>query len=325
MTDAEEFQEIYEVEVTPLPTNVSYMVEHSELGLETRKQPFENADRISYHYPKKEEPAFFKRTDFPDQVYGSEEIKDKAIVDEVVRVSATRRPVLVGTTSVEHSEKIHNMLRAAGVKHNVLNAKMHQSEALTVAQAGQPGSVTISTNMAGRGTDILLGGNPEGLAAEMVERKLFSRQLLTQLTYSFVTDGEAKARKMATSHHQLTEELVDKMLEIKAEFDATAKEIDKAGILGYLVTHFQNAHGMQQSEARDMVRYVQLRASDLARDYVKGLNRDTILVDETDLLLALHNRYQKARKDNKEMAEFLSEQLFEQHYNGRAALVSTPY
>ena len=77
------------------------------------------------------------------------------------------RPVLVGTTSVEHSEIIHRMLKQEKIKHTVLNAKIHQSEALIVAQAGRKGAVTISTNMAGRGTDILLGGNPEGLTAEM--------------------------------------------------------------------------------------------------------------------------------------------------------------
>ena len=76
------------------------------------------------------------------------------------------RPVLVGTTSVEHSEMIHRLLSEDKIPHKVLNAKIHQSEALIVAQAGRKGAVTISTNMAGRGTDILLGGNPEGLAAE---------------------------------------------------------------------------------------------------------------------------------------------------------------
>ena len=82
-------------------------------------------------------------------------------------------PVLVGTTSVEHSETIDDLLTKEKIPHFVLNAKIHQSEALIVAQAGQKGAVTISTNMAGRGTDILLGGNPEGLSAEMMEEALF--------------------------------------------------------------------------------------------------------------------------------------------------------
>ena len=320
MTDAEEFQEIYDVEVTPLPTNVQYMVNYSDLGLETHKEEFENSDRIAYHHPGESRASYFKRTDFPDQVYASEELKDKAIIDEVIRVHESGRPVLVGTTSVEHSEKIHAMLRKSGVKHNVLNAKMHQSEALTVAQAGKRGAVTISTNMAGRGTDILLGGNPEGLAAEMVERDLFSRQLLTQLADRLVTD-EKKARELAKSHPQLDEALVERMLAVRAEFETAAQEIDKSNILIYLTQYFQTEHDLSQDIARDMVRYVQLKASDKARDYMKGLNHDTILVDEADHLLDLYGRYQKARQEDKFMIEFLAEQVFEQHYNGRAALV----
>src|SRR5207249_5600536 len=81
------------------------------------------------------------------------------------------RPVLVGTTSVEKSELLADMLHKRGVLHNVLNAKLHEKEAVIVAQAGRPGTVTIATNMAGRGVDILLGGNPEGLARELLARQ----------------------------------------------------------------------------------------------------------------------------------------------------------
>src|SRR5690606_24605992 len=128
-----------------------------------------------------DKPVFFKRTDYPDQVYGSSEAKDKAIINEIKQVHEQGRPILVGTTSVEHSEVIHRMLQKARVEHNVLNAKQHDSEALIVAQAGRKGAVTISTNMAGRGTDIILGGNAEGMAAEYLEKNMFDRSLLSQL------------------------------------------------------------------------------------------------------------------------------------------------
>ena len=100
-----------------------------------------------------------RRKDHPDKVYKTEKEKFDAIAQEIKEYSATGRPVLVGTVSIEKSEKISNMLKNKGVIHNVLNAKYHEREAQIVADAGEPGAVTIATNMAGRGTDIVLGGH----------------------------------------------------------------------------------------------------------------------------------------------------------------------
>lgn len=102
------------------------------------------------------------RTDYPDMVYKTEAAKFRAVVREVEELYATKRPVLVGTVSIEKSERLSAMLKERGVPHNVLNAKFHEQEAEIIAKAGQPGTVTIATNMAGRGTDIVLGeGVPE--------------------------------------------------------------------------------------------------------------------------------------------------------------------
>jgi preprotein translocase subunit SecA len=97
------------------------------------------------------------RKDNPDVIYKTEKSKFEAVIDEIVELNKERRPVLVGTVSVEKSERLARMLEKRGVKHNVLNAKQHEREAAIVAEAGQPGAVTIATNMAGRGTDIVLG------------------------------------------------------------------------------------------------------------------------------------------------------------------------
>jgi len=105
-----------------------------------------------------------QRNDLNDVIYKSESAKFKALVEEVKEENSKGRPVLIGTIAVEKSEVISKLLTRAGVKHNVLNAKHHNKEADVVAQAGRIGSVTVSTNMAGRGTDIVLGGNPESLA-----------------------------------------------------------------------------------------------------------------------------------------------------------------
>ena len=111
------------------------------------------------------------RDDFADLVYAKQSGKWNAVIDEIVEEHEKGRPVLVGTISVEISEMLGEMLKRRGIKHNVLNAKLHEKEAEIVAQAGRPGAVTIATNMAGRGTDILLGGNPEVMAAELLHKK----------------------------------------------------------------------------------------------------------------------------------------------------------
>ncbi|GAB4304280.1 MAG: preprotein translocase subunit SecA [Myxococcota bacterium] len=128
-TEAKEFAEIYNLDVIVVPTN---------------------------------KPVI--RIDYEDAIYKNEEGKFRAVVEEIRDCNKRGQPVLVGTVSVEKSEKLSAMLQRAGLKHNVLNAKFHQREAEIVAQAGRKGAITIATNMAGRGTDILLGGNPEAMA-----------------------------------------------------------------------------------------------------------------------------------------------------------------
>ncbi|HEY8772805.1 MAG TPA: preprotein translocase subunit SecA [Candidatus Limnocylindria bacterium] len=135
-TEAEEFHKIYGLEVIAVPTN----------------QPM-------------------IRDDFADLVFASQKGKWNAVVDEIVDEHERGRPVLVGTISVEVSEMLGDMLKRRGIKHSVLNAKLHEKEAEIVAQAGRSDSVTIATNMAGRGTDIILGGNPEMLAADLLHKK----------------------------------------------------------------------------------------------------------------------------------------------------------
>ncbi len=134
-TEEEEFRKIYHFDVVTVPTNLPMV-----------------------------------REDFPDSIYRSEDGKFNAVVDAIAERHATGQPVLVGTISIEKSERLSKMLHKKGVTHNVLNAKFHEKEAEIVAQAGRKGSVTIATNMAGRGTDIMLGGNPEFMAREEMER-----------------------------------------------------------------------------------------------------------------------------------------------------------
>jgi len=321
LTDAEEFDKIYELGVTPLPTNVQYIVDNQKMNLVEQRDKIENTDQISYVDPQTKEPIFFKRTDFPDQVFGNEDAKDKAIIREIKRVSEAGRPVLVGTTSVEHSELIHHLLTREKIKHTVLNAKIHQSEALIVAQAGRSGAVTISTNMAGRGTDILLGGNPEGMAAEMMEEELFKRPLLTQLIHRLLDDGDEPAREYARKSAKLSEGLVDWALQTKQEFDEALIEIEEVQVIGYLARKLQEPYNIDYNQMMTVLRMVRAGAVGEAREYLEQLGRDSALADEAVRLWDLYTRYNQVHAENGLAAQFLAEIIFEQHYNARAALI----
>ncbi len=138
-----------------------------------------------------------QRVDYPDVVYKSEREKFNAVVEEIKECHEKGQPVLVGTTSVEKSERVSKLLKKAGVRHNVLNAINHEAEANIIAQAGRHGQVTIATNMAGRGTDILLGGNPEFLARAEMENEWIRRAGTVQ--------GGAKAERYEDALRTLRE------------------------------------------------------------------------------------------------------------------------
>lgn len=145
------------------------------------------------------------RKDLSDVVYKTEQGKFQAVVEEIAERHATGQPLLVGTISIEKSEMLSRMLKKRGVPHQVLNAKYHEKEAEIVAQAGRFGAVTISTNMAGRGTDILLGGNPEFLArAEMAKRDVPHEQLVAALDYG---QADAEAAQVRAQYQQVLAEM----------------------------------------------------------------------------------------------------------------------
>ncbi len=146
-TEEAEFQEIYKLDVIVVPTN-------KEL----------------------------KREDLKDAVYKTENGKFNAVIEKVKECHEKGQPVLVGTVTIEKSELLSSMLKRNGIKHEVLNAKFHEKEAEIIAQAGKPGAVTIATNMAGRGTDIMLGGNAEFMAKHEMKRLGFSDEMIVEAT-----------------------------------------------------------------------------------------------------------------------------------------------
>ena len=193
MTEAEEFEEIYNLDVVEIPTNKPMI-----------------------------------RIDENDVIYKNENAKFRAIVENVKESHKKGQPVLIGTVSIEKSEKLSKLLSEAGINHEVLNAKYHEKEAEIVAQAGKYGAVTIATNMAGRGTDIMLGGNSEFLAKEAMRKGKVSPELIEESTTFYETDDKniLNARKQFN-------ELVKKF---DNEIEGEKKKVIDAGGLKILGT-----------------------------------------------------------------------------------------
>ena len=192
-TEAEEFEAIYGLDIVEIPTN---------------------------------KPVI--RIDRPDVVYKNDTGKNRAIINQIVECHEKQQPVLVGTVSIEKSEYISSLLKKKGIPHTVLNAKYHEKEAEIVAQAGRIGAVTIATNMAGRGTDIVLGGNPEYMAKNDLRKAGYADEIIAEATGFADTDNEdiLEARKL----------YAEKLALHKAETDVEAEKVRAAGGLFILGT-----------------------------------------------------------------------------------------
>ena len=186
LTEADEFMQIYKLDVVEIPTN---------------------------------RPV--RRIDHPDAVYKTEKAKFNAVIENIVECHKKGQPVLVGTISIEKSELLSGMLRRRGIRHEVLNAKFHDKEAEIVAQAGKYGAVTIATNMAGRGTDIMLGGNAEYLARAELRRAGYEDEIISEATGFADTDNQLILDARALFQQ--------KMEEYKQQIASEAEKVKEAG------------------------------------------------------------------------------------------------
>ena len=193
LTEEQEFRDIYKLDVIEIPTN----------------KPI-------------------ARKDNPDAVYKNEKGKTMAVIRRIEECHAKGQPILVGTVSIEKSEELSALLKKKGIKHTVLNAKYHEQEAEIVAQAGKLGAVTIATNMAGRGTDIMLGGNAEFMAKEELKKVGYPEEIINEATGHADTDNEEilEARSKFNDYYQ----------KFKEETDRNAEQVREAGGLYILGT-----------------------------------------------------------------------------------------
>lgn len=196
-TEEEEFKSIYKMDVVVIPTN---------------------------------KPV--QREDLPDVVYKNENGKFNAIADEILERNKKQQPVLVGTVSIDKSEKLAQILKRRGIKHEVLNAKNHEKEAEIVAQAGRLGAVTIATNMAGRGTDIMLGGNPLFLTKKELKRQGFTESTIKRVDTHIEESELAENEELAKAKHTF-DDLYEKY---KEQAKKEQEEVRKAGGLAIIGT-----------------------------------------------------------------------------------------
>ena len=184
MTEESEFQEIYNLDVIEIPTNKPMI-----------------------------------RDDHHDVIYKNENAKFRAVINDIKESHEKGQPVLVGTVSIEKSEKLSSLLKKEGIKHEVLNAKFHEKEAEIIAQAGKFGAVTIATNMAGRGTDIMLGGNSEYLAKQEMRKLGYSSELIEQATAfnetddKEILDARKKFKELEEKHNSIIKEEKEKVID----------------------------------------------------------------------------------------------------------------
>ncbi len=227
-TEEEELRKIYDLSVVVLPTNVEYRamfgnleedeVMPSEAGVEFAGV-LEDGDAYKVTvFDGSDDERYYRRLDLPDRIYKTEDAKFAAVLQEIERLHEAKRPVLVGTTAIETSEQLSRLLNRHRIPHNVLNAKYHEQEALIIAQAGQPGAVTIATNMAGRGVDILLGGNPEGMARDQLRKKGVDLTLIRSADWeealAMARRGEDPTQSYDTEWSQI---LYDKVVQAKKD------------------------------------------------------------------------------------------------------------
>jgi preprotein translocase SecA subunit len=296
-TEKEEFAKIYNLEVSVVPTN---------------------------------KPCI--REDHPDQIYRNEEAKFNALINDISQRAIEGQPILVGTTAVETSERLSkkieqdlkDLLRNNTIRLHVLNAKQNADEAALVAQAGQPGTITIATNMAGRGTDILLGGNPEALAARYLKEHGVERNELEELAHTLL--GPQKGQKQPVdamierSNGRLDQSMLQELQKLHDEFEDAIDQMERQGEPLFLMNKLLNDVPSELFEQkRELVRAVLDGNMARARRFTNEF--EELHESKIAEIQHMHTDYAIYRNNRRDRPTFLAGKLFDRIYTARSRLV----
>ena len=285
-SEAEEFRKIYDLDVVVLPTNVEYRATYSDLVTHQRRvgeieevafagvldSPFLVGVRAdvtvtTYEPSDGNERRYFARLDLPDVIYKTEQAKFRAVVDEIESLHEAGRPVLVGTIAIETSERLSDMLQRRHVPHQVLNGKRHEQEAVIIAQAGSSGAVTIATNMAGRGVDIVLGGNPGGLVSSLLEQRF--KKVAEKFASAVVSGQEEQALEIVEGVPGFSSGSMELARTLQAEYETYEMAASQQRLARFIADQLLREEVIEKKFHGPVVRVVEYT---LREDWVAALD-----------------------------------------------------
>ena len=328
-SEAEELRKIYGLDVVVLPTNVEYRATYGDLTTHQRRtdeieeitfvgalDEWTDVTVTTYESSDGNGRRYFKRIDLPDVIYMTEQAKFRAVVDEIQVLHEAGQPVLVGTIAIETSEHLSRLLKRRGVPHQVLNGKRHEQEAVIVAQAGRPGAVTIATNMAGRGVDIVLGGNPNGLAAKLLEQRF--KKVAERFANAIVNGQEKQALKIVEGMPGFPSDSVKLARTLQAEYESyemaqSQQRLDKF-IADQLLEEQvieKKYHGPVMGVAR----------STLREDWVAALDSTRLPEALSRRIISEIQRVRAQYETPGSKTAYITDGLFNRYYTAMSALV----
>ncbi len=341
-TEEEEFQSIYNLDVMVLPTNVEYRATYGDL--EAHDRPAEEIKEVDFTgvlngqsnelgLPQQavtvttyeaqngngDEQRFFKRLDMPDVIYGTERAKFQAVVRDIEKLYNTGQPVLVGTIAIETSEQLADMLKKRGVPHQVLNGKLHEQEAMIIAQAGSPGTVTIATNMAGRGVDIVLGGNPEGLTAKLLEQRF--RKTAERFAQAIVDGQEAQAQEIVKGVSGFSSDSLERARKLSVEYETYAETAAAPQRRARLIADQLLEEGVIGRDYHGPI--VGLAVSAMREDWVAAMNESRLPEGITQRIISEIQRVRAQYEIPGSKTAYIAEGLFNQYYAAMSAVIRT--
>jgi preprotein translocase subunit SecA len=341
-TEEEEFRSIYNLDVMVLPTNVEYRATYGDL--EAHDRPADEIEEVDFSgllnghtdnlgLPQQtvtvttyeptngtgDERRYFKRLDMPDVIYGTERAKFQALADDIETLHKIGQPILVGTIAIETSERLSQVLERRGVPHQVLNGKLHEQEAMIIAQAGSPGTVTIATNMAGRGVDIVLGGNPEGLTAKLLEQRF--RKTAEKFAQAIVDGQEQQAHEIIKGASGFSPDSLERAKRLSAEYEAYAETASSPQRRARLIADQLLEEGVIGRHYHGPI--VGLAVLTMREDWVAAMDGARLPEGLSQRIISEIQRVRAQYETPDNKTAYIADGLFNYYYTAMSALIRT--